>query len=113
MKIDAHLSCGTGDIGVERWGKSDHGQDKRKGPSQLVSLVDKFFQSGGRHRKEVKGRGTLLVTSRGRPLIIREVPVFRALTRLASSFPDTGWVALLMGNDLPPRFINQTQKKFE
>jgi len=35
MKVDAHLSCITGDIVVERWGKSNRGRDERKSPYNL------------------------------------------------------------------------------
>jgi len=60
MKIDAHPSCGTEDIGVEGPGKSNHGQVKKR-TSQIIADIDNLLQPNGRHSRRVKERETFLV----------------------------------------------------
>ena len=60
MKIDAHPSCGTEDIGVEGPGKSNHGRLK-EGASQIIADIDDLLQLSGRHGRRVKERETFLV----------------------------------------------------
>jgi len=79
MKIDAHPSCGTEDIGVEAPGKSNHGRLK-KGTSQIIADSDNLLQPNGRHSRRVKERETFLVKKNPVRLLKRESPKSRALT---------------------------------
>jgi len=50
MKINAHPSFGTGDIGVEGPGKYNHGRFK-EGASQIIANIDNLLQLSGRHSR--------------------------------------------------------------